>query len=190
MPKPIVYKYISCGLLLFGFRCRSANQTFQFRRWMPHFRGNDKKRLKRSFTTGIRCFSYFFSSLTDSTQKGCCFLSFSTHIRRLLIKLACLGKDGACGRMTARARSLVKQLSAIILEVSASRALNSALCFFWGGESLLISRAVRELLRSTFTSAGCCLQVVFLPVPQCTGHQAKVFLWELPKSPCLFPPWT
>lgn len=166
-PKPVVYKYISCGPL-FGFRCRSANQTFQFRRWMPHFRGNDKKRLKRSFTTGIRCCSYFSPAwLTAHRAKALFwFLSFSTHIylwqRGLLIKPACSEKDCECGWTAARVCFLVKQLSVIILEVSASQFLESSLVFF---VSVLISTAVKELLRRTFTSAGCCLQVVFLLVP-------------------------
>lgn len=68
-------------------------------------------------------------------------------------------------------RVLVKQVSAIILEVSAGLAPNSAVFFF--SASLLISTVVKELLRSAFTSAGCCLHVVLHPAPPCTGIRRK-----------------
>lgn len=133
------------------------------------FRGNDKKRLKRSFTTGISCFPHF--SLQPDWQLAevrlfCWLLSSSTHIhlwrRRQLIK-ACVLRE----RLRARPHCCTHLFACPTTQCDYFGSLcqpcsEFSLAFF---VPLLISTAVRELLRSTFTSAGCCLQAVFLPVP-------------------------
>lgn len=158
------------------------------------FRGNDKKRLKRSFTTGISCFPHF--SLQPDWQLAevrlfCWLLSPSTHIhlwpRRQLIKPACSEKGCVLGCIAARTCLLVQQFNVIILEVSASRALNSALlflCLCW----------FPQQLESCWEVLSLQLDVVYrlssFQCPQYAGHQAQLFLWELPGPLCVFPPWT
>lgn len=116
------------------------------------------------------------------------FLSFSTHIRLwrrwLLITPACSEKDEAA------------QLH-MLLCLS-----NNSVQLFW--KSLPAGLQIQpcflclcwfpQQLKSCWEVLSLQLDVVYRlsssQCPQCTGHQAKVFLWELPESPCLFPPWT
>lgn len=118
----------------------------------PISEGTIRKRLKRSFTTGIRCFSYFFSGLTESSPEF--FVGFSsslnTHpsLAETTADKASACSDGDCmrGRMTPHACLLVKQLSVIILEVFSKPDCKFCLVFFF--VSPLISTAVKELLRA------------------------------------------
>ena len=93
-----------------------------------------------------------------------CFLSFSTHIRlglrQLLIKLPC----SDCMRPL-QSKCLSNISAAITLEVSASRA---AKWYAWFSQRL---KSCWELLKSTFSAAGCCLQVVF--PPETSQHRAS-----------------
>lgn len=130
-PEPIVYRLhpYRVGLSL-DSGAGLPTRHFNFRRWMPISAGTIREGSKGLSPQESAAFLTFAAAwLTAHRRLFYCFLCSSTHIHLWLIKPACSEKDCALGRIATCACLLVQQLNVIILEVSASRALNSVLFF-------------------------------------------------------------
>lgn len=136
---------------------------FNFRRWMPISVGTIRKGSKGLSPQGSAAFLTFAAAwLTAHRRLFYCFLSSSTHIHRRADK-ACVLRERLCARPHCRMRLLTCPTTQCNYFESLCQSCSEFSLIFL--LPLLISTAVRELLSSTFTSAGCCLQAVFFPAP-------------------------
>lgn len=153
-----------------------------------HFSWYDKRRFQRSFTTGISCFSYFCCSLSDSSQKAFLLLFVFLNTHPSLADKACVFRERLHTRPHCHMRLLAcpttqcNYFGSLCQSCSEFSLVFLCLCWF------------PQQLESCWEVLSLQLDVVYrlssFQCPQYVGHQAQLFLWELPVPLHIFPPQT